>query len=315
MFSKKSPRSSEPVPRRRRISSDEFSAGAQRRTNREEAPVSTTSQYRRNRTLSSYRHDTSEESSRRKAHSLALQRRKLGGIFLIVAMVAVLLGLLLWQLIAQVHITASSRQLTTQFDTGMYEDSINKYLNLNPAQRLRASLDEIALSAFVASEHPEVEAVRLTSRPGIAQSNVTITFRTPVAGWQINDEQYYVDEHGEVFERNYYDTPSVQIVDESGISPEEGSAVVGTRLLGFLGRVVAQAQSRGYTPVKAILPEGTTRQVEVEFKGSSTRVKFSIDRGAGEQMEDADRSLRYLKSKKARVGYIDVRVSGRAAYR
>ncbi len=315
MFSKKkNSRANEPVPRRRRVAEDEFDAGATRTSKSAvEAPQT---QFRRNQTLSSYRHNTPEESSRQKAHTLALQRRKLGGIFLIVAVAVVALALLLWQLIAQVHVMTSSKQLSTTFDNGVYEKSVSEYLNLNPAQRLRASLDETALSAFVSSELPEVETLELSGMPGLAQSNFTVTFRTPVAGWQINGKQYYVDADGVVFEKNYYDAPTVQIVDESGVSPEQGSAVVGTRLLGFLGRIVSEAQGRGYTPVKAILPTGTTRQVDVYFENKTTYVKFSIDRGAGEQMEDADRALKYLESRGGGgAGYVDVRVSGRAAYK
>ncbi len=313
MFSKKSSRANEAVPRRRRIAEDEFEAGAAR--SKPEAPQQSNHQFRRNQTLSSYRHNTPEESSRQKAHTLTMQRRRLGGIFLIVAAAAVALTLLLWQLIAQVHVVTSSKQLSSTFTTATYEDAINEYLNLNPAQRLRVSLDETALGAAVASAHPEVESLKMSGMPGLAQSNFTVTFRTPVAGWQINGKQYYVDAQGVVFEKNYYDSPTVQIVDESGVSPEQGSAVVGTRLLGFLGKIVSQAQGRGYSAIKAVLPEGTTRQVDVYFEGVDTRVKFSIDRGAGEQMEDADRSLAFLKERGVGAEYVDVRVSGRAAYR
>lgn len=313
MFSKKNSRANDPVPRRRRIAEDEFEAGS---TTQKPAPETPTTQFRRNQTLSSYRHNTPEESSRQKAHTLALQRRKLGGIFLIVAVAVVALALLLWQLIAQVHVMTSSRQLSTTFSNKTYEAAVNEYLNLNPAQRLRVSLDETSLSNFVANELPEVEKLELSGMPGLAQSNVTVTFRTPVAGWQINGKQFYVDANGVVFEKNYYDAPTVQIVDESGVSPEQGSAVVGTRLLGFLGRIVSEAQGRGYTPVKAVLPTGTTRQVDVYFEGKPTYVKFSIDRGAGEQMEDADRALQYLQSHGGGgAGYVDVRVAGRAAYK
>lgn len=313
MFSKKKARANDSVPRRRRIADDEFDAGA---AAPKPEPAAPTAQFRRNQTLSSYRHNTPEESSRQKAHTLALQRRKLGGIFLIVAVAVVALALLLWQLIAQVHVITSSKQLSTRFDNSVYETSVNEYLNLNPAQRLRVSLDEAALSAFVSDELPEVEKLELSGTPGLAQSNFTVTFRSPVAGWQINGKQYYVDADGVVFEKNYYDAPTVQIVDESGVSPEQGSAVVGTRLLGFLGRIVSEAKGRGYTPVKAVLPTGTTRQVDVYFENTSTYVKFSIDRGAGEQMEDADRALKYLHSHGGGgAEYVDVRVSGRAAYK
>lgn len=308
MFSKRSSRGNEPVPRRRRIPNEEDALPSQQAS-------TSGGQFRRNQTLSSYRHNTPEESSRQKAHHLAIQRRKIGGIFLVVAIVAVLLLLLLWQLMAQIHIVTSTKQLSTTFQPTEYERVVNEYLNVNPAQRLRVSLDEAALSTYVSNELPEVERLSLSGGAGVAQANFSITYRTPVAGWQINGNQYYVDANGVVFEKNYYDAPKVQIVDESGVSPEQGSAIVGTRLLGFMGRVVAQAQGRGYTVTRAVLPQGTTRQVDVYFKGMKTYVKFSIDRGAGEQTEDAARSLAYLKSKHVTPRYIDVRVPGRAAYK
>lgn len=310
MFSLRFPRrkKTEAVPRRRRIADDEFSAGA--------APsASSSSQFRRNQTLSSYRHNTLEESSRQKAHHLARQRRRLGGIFLVVTLIVAGLLFLLWQLIAQVTITTTSRQLATSFSTRPYEQVINDYLAKNPAQRLRLALDQTALTQYVSDQLPEVEDVKVTGLAGIARASVAITFRTPVAGWQINSKQYYVDADGVVFDKNYYSAPAVQIIDESGVSPEQGSTVVGTRLLGFLGKVVSQAKGRGYTVVKALLPADTTRQVDVYFDGIATRVKMSIDRGAGEQLEDAQRSLNFLKSTNVTPEYIDVRVPGRAAYR
>ncbi len=303
MFSKRSSGSNEEPARRRRITDEDTPSQAQN------------SSFKRNQTLSSYRHNTPDESSRQKVHHLALQRRRIGGVFGIVAIVVVAVALLIWQLIAQVHVTTSTKQLSASFSGAAYEQSINEYLGLNPAQRLRVSLDEAALSDFVSAALPEVESLEMSGMPGIAKGSFAITFRTPVAGWQINSKQYYVDASGVVFEKNYYDAPTVQIVDESGVSPEQGSAVVGSRLLGFLGRIVSQAQGRGYTITKALLPRDTTRQVDVELQGISTRVKFSIDRGAGEQAEDMDRSLTFLKERGIGAEYVDVRVSGRAAYK
>jgi hypothetical protein len=308
MFGKKNKK--QVVVPRRRIDQDDDGV-----TQSPPTSATTPGQFRRNQTLSSYRHNTPEESSRQKAHHLAAQRRHLGGIFLIVAIAAVLLLLLLWQLIAQVNIRTSTRQLTERFEALAYVRIIEEYLAINPAQRLRFALDEDALSAYVTSKSSEVERLELTGTPGIAQSNFAVTFRTPVAGWQINGRQYYVDSNGVVFERNYYQSPSVQIVDESGITPEQGVAVAGSRLLGFLGRIVSIAGERGYTVERAVLPANTTREVDIFVKGSSTRLKFSVDRGAGEQVEDADRSLKFLSSRGTTPEYIDVRVEGRAAYR
>jgi Cell division septal protein len=314
MFNKRSSRGNEPVPRRRRIAEDEQSAGAPA-SSPQGQDAGGSKQFRRNQTLSSYRHNTPEESSRQKVHHLALQRRKIGGLFVIVAVAVITLALLLWQLIAQVHVVTSTKQLSSSFNPSQYEKSVNEYLGLNPAQRLRFALNEQALSSYVSSDLPEVEKLSFSGSAGLAQSNFSVTYRTPVAGWQINSKQYYVDASGVVFEKNYYDAPVVQIIDESGVRPEQGSTIVGTRLLGFMGKVVSEAQGRGYAVTKAVLPAGTTRQVDVYFEGIPTFVKFSIDRGAGEQTEDADRSLKFLQSRGTAAQYVDVRVAGRAAYK
>jgi hypothetical protein len=281
----------------------------------QEIPVAASNgQFRRNQTLSSYRHTTPEESSRQKAHQLTVQRRKLGSIFAVVFVVVILLLLLLWQLIGQVTVATSTKQLSQPFTATAYEQSINEYLGINPAQRLRFALNQGALSDFVSGQLPEVEKVTLSGSPGLAHARFAITFRTPVAGWQINSKQYYVDANGVVFQKNYYTSPAVQIVDESGISPEEGTQVAGTRLLGFLGRIVAGAGERGYSVTRALLPAGTTRQVDIYLKDIPTRVKFSIDRGAGEQVEDMDRVFKFLNAQNNHPSYIDVRVTGKAAY-
>ena len=303
MFPKRSKKQAV-VPRRRQLSEKDI-----------EPVVPVNSQFKRNQTLSSYKHNTPEESSRQKAHHLTIQRRKLSGIFTIVLVAVVLMAILLWQLIAQVQVTTSTKQLNAPFQNAPYDEIINEYLSINPAQRLRVSLNETALTEYVSAQMPEVQQLSLSGAPGIAQGNFTITFRTPVAGWQINSKQYYVDADGVVFEKNYYSTPKVQIVDESGISPEQGTAVAGTRLLGFLGRVVAQAEGRGYTVIRAVLPANTTRQLDIFVEGSAVRTKLSIDRGAGEQIEDADRVLKHLAGQGITPEYIDVRVSGRAAYK
>lgn len=305
MFPKRSKKPGDVTPRRRRISEDDL----------ELPTTAVNSQFKRNQTLSSYKHNTPDESSRRKAHHLALQRRKLSGIFAIVIAVVVLLLFLLWQLIAQISITTSTKQLNEAFEGTAYEKVVNEYLSINPAERLRFVLNENRLSDYVAAQLPEVEKVSLSGVPGVAQGNFSITFRTPVAGWQINAKQYYVDADGVVFQKNYYTSPTVQIVDESGITPEQGTAVAGERLLGFLGRVVAQAEGRGYNVTRAILPASTTRQVDLFVDGIATRMKLSIDRGAGEQVEDFDRVLKQLSRQGSVAEYVDVRVQGRAAYR
>ncbi|MDB5163160.1 MAG: hypothetical protein JWO54_743 [Candidatus Saccharibacteria bacterium] len=292
------------VPRRRRA--DE--------TDTDPKPRSST-QYRRNQTLSGVSRTTIADSPRGQVHHLTVQRRKVGGLFALVLTAVILLAILLTQLMAQISVTSSTKQLSSAFTGEAYEKAVNSYLGLHPAERLRFALDETALSTYVAAALPEVQAIKVSGVKDVIDTQFAVTFRKPVAGWQINGNQFYVDASGVVFETNYYDPPTVQIVDESGISPEEGSTVAGSRLLGFLGRVVAQSEGRGYTITKAILPAGMTRELDIEIKGISSRIKLSTDRGAGEQVEDMARSLVFLKSKGITPEYIDVRVSGRAAYK
>lgn len=309
MFKKSTKKQTSVVPRRRQINRDPAET-------RETSESRLHGQFRRGQTLSGYRLSAAEESSRSKAHQLVRQRRNMGAIFMIVFTVIVFLTFLLWQLIAQVDIATSTKQLSRSFENKAYIQAVDEYLGLNPAERLRFALNEQKLSEYVSSKYPEVEKLALTHDASLVKGMFTITFRTPVAGWQVNGEQDFVDQAGVVFKKNYYEMPPVQIVDESGIaSDEKGRVVVGNRLLGFLGKVVALAGERGYIVSEAILPQGATRQVELTFKNNATRVKLNIDRGAGEQVEDMDRALKYLGSRGESASYIDVRVSGRAAYK
>ena len=299
----RSKKTNQDIPRRRRAD-----------TTTVEKPRSST-QYRRNQTLSGVSRTTIAESPRGQAHHLTVQRRKIGGLFAVALTAVVLLAILISQLMAQVSVTLSTQQLSTPFKGDSYEKAVNSYLGLHPAERLRFVLNEDSLSAYLAAALPEVKSIKVSGVKDIVDTEFAVTFRKPVAGWQINGNQFYVDSAGVVFQTNYYDAPSVQIVDESGVSPEEGTTVAGSRLLGFLGKVVAQAGERGYVVSQAILPAGMTRELDIQLQNVSTRIKLSTDRGAGEQVEDMTRALTYLKNKNMSAQYVDVRVSGRAAYK
>ena len=272
-------------------------------------------QFRRNQTMSGVRRPDGEPvSERARLHALAQSRRKVGAIFGLVFFAIILLTVLMSQFTAKVIVTGSASALSRAIEPAQYEKIINEYLGLHPVERLRFVLDETALSQYVSAALPEVATVDLTSTNNVVESNFTLTLRKPVAGWQINSRQYYVDTHGVVFQSNYYENPGVQIIDQSGVSPEQGSTVASARLLSFVGRVVALSGQGSYNVTEAILPSGTTRQIEIRLKDVQPLVKLSIDRGAGEQVEDMVRALNYLKVQGKGAQYVDVRVSGRAVY-
>lgn len=269
--------------------------------------------YVRNRTLASSAPEVEAPSARSKAHQLALRRRRVGAILLLVLLACVGLLLLISQLTAQVTIGVAS-QVTKKIDVSAYAKTINDYLDHHPVERLRFALGQKNLSEFVSNANPEVASVTQATQWGLGVTRFTVTLREPLAGWQINGKQFYVDSSGVAFEHNYFADPSVQIIDQSGASLEQGSTVTSSRFLSFVGKLVAQAKSRGYVITEARLPLGTTREVIVKVKDLSYEVRVSIDRGAGEQAEDLDRVVRYLATKGVVPGYVDLRVEGRAFY-
>mgnify|MGYP007008426377 FL=1 len=274
------------------------------------------SQFRRNQTLSGRQHQADHpESERGKIHHLAARRRKAGGIFLLVLSVIIVLTLLLTQYIARVTISGSSQQLSRSADTVAYEEKVNEYLSINPVERLRFMFSETSLVAFMSESHPEVAELSLRPLRDLTTAQLRVSLREPIAGWQINNQQYYVDADGVVFQENYFEDPGAQIVDESGISPEQGTAVASARLLSFVGRLVSEAGESGYTVQSVSLPPDSTRQLEVRLKDVKPFIRFTVDRVVGEQVEDMDRSVRYLRDRDRGVEYIDVRVAGRAVYR
>ncbi|TAL14832.1 hypothetical protein EPN95_01235 [Patescibacteria group bacterium] len=260
-------------------------------------------------------HSTDLQSPRSHAHHLALRRRKIGMVFLVVLGIAVVLFILLLQFTAVVTVSTSDTSQSKKLNESVYEKAINDYFGIHPLSRLRFALDKTDLKNYLASTVPEVADVTDISLGAIGDTNITLSMRHPVAGWTIDSKQYFVDANGIAFEQNYFADPSVQIVDNSGVALQQGTTVASNRFLGFVGRVVSLSKSRGYNIVQAIIPSGTTRQLEVVIQNVVPHVKLSIDRPAGEQVEDMDRALTYLKAHGQSPSYVDVRVSGKAFYK
>ena len=279
--------------------------------------------FRRNRTLTgttssqfgSTNVKSDLESSRTHVHNLSAQRRKIFSILIVVFISITIIWLIISNFTATVTISVSDTSLSKSTDSLSYEKVIQEYLGVNPMGRLRFLLDQSALNSYVSNKLPEVADVVQDNKIGIGATNFNLTMRKPVAGWSINDHQYYVDSSGIPFEKNYFSAPTVQIVDNSGISLQTGTAIASKRFLSFVGKVVSLSKVSGYTVTQAILPSGTTRELEVKLKEGNYLAKLSIDRPAGEQVEDMARAVSYFVSQGRTPAYIDVRVSGKAFYK
>jgi hypothetical protein len=313
LFSKKEPS----APRRRIIDSN-------RESHRGDAEkMSQQGSFRRNRTLtgsaSSDVASTNESKAQLKsprvhAHDLVHHRRRLGVLFFTVLVCAAALFMLISQFTAGVVVR--TQDVTVQVDSS-YEEHIQDYLSRHPVERLKFFLNEAALDKFLQSAAPEVASVHISdSVRSFGTTEFTVTMRAPIAGWNVNGSQQYVDISGVSFAKNYFKTPAVQITDNTSIRVEAGQAVASNRFLGFVGLVVGLAKSQGgYVVTEVIIPAQTTREVQLKLKDIAFPVKFSVDRGAGEQVEDMKRSLGWLTAHGITPEYLDVRVSGKAFYK
>lgn len=277
--------------------------------------------FRRNRTItgsaSSQVSGTSESNAQLKSHrvqvhELAQQRRRIGGVLGVVLFGVVALAILVSQFTAQVIVRTSD---VTQTLDPVYANAVDAYLSRQPIERLRFMQRTDALNGYVQSVAPEVASIRVDGFAGFGKSVYVVEMRRPIAGWSIRGVQQYVDATGTSFARNHYTSPQVQIIDNSGIQVDVGQAVASNQFLGFVGRVVGLANTQQYAVSQVIIPQGTTRQIELRIKDIVYPIKLSVDRPAGEQVEDMARAIVWLRERNTTPQYLDVRVSGRAYYR
>lgn len=318
MFPFKNKNKNSDVPRRRQVN-----AGEQRRERAAERESEQTYDFRRNRTmsgsLSSSVSSSAEggagglQSPRTHVHHLTLKRRQLLSVFLVVVAVSSLLAFILFNF--TVDPVADSSDHSISLNKTYYEKTIEDYLNKHPIERLRFALDEKKLNEYLQSTVPEVESVEQGSMASLGKSDFTLVMRQPVAGWVIGGKQYFVDKSGVPFEKNYYESPKVAVVDESGVRQESGAVVASSRFLAFVGRVVAEAESHGLVVEQAIIPRDTTRQLQVKLEGRAYPIKLSLDRSPAEQIEDAQQVVEYFDVKGQSPAYVDVRVLDKAYYR
>lgn len=303
-----------------------------RRRRRSEQPAESSSMdgastFRRNRTItgsSSHKVTSTSElnanvlSPRAQVHHLGKRRRHLTFRLIVVAVASLLLYLLVSQLVANVSVrTASTERTIPARVTNAYENTIDAYYARNPLARYYPSADQSTMLAYLQSNHPEIKGIDLSLTGEFGKAQAAIRLREPVARWILNGQNEYVDGDGVVFSINGFDTPKVTIVDQNNIalSKLDKKVITSNRFLVFVGQVVGKFAEQKRTVTRATIPILTTRQLQVKISKTPYTIKMTIDRGAGEQVEDALRVMRYLRAKDINASYIDVRVEGKAFYK
>lgn len=301
-------------PQRRRISAERI---AENRQNDQRNQAI----FRRNRTLvgslSSEVTSASEltgdlRSPRAHVHHLSAHRRRLGTLFILVIGAVLFLVWLLYEFTAGIDVSPTSGIAITQ---SRYEHAINDYFAAHPFERFRVLLNEGSLTSYLAQVTPEVSSASSDGSAGFATSQFDLTFRRPVVGWLIGAHEYYVDDNGVSFQVNYFEQPTVKIVDQSGIPETAGTTVASSRFLRFVGLAVTLAKADGLAITQAIIPPDTTHEIEVIVTGHTYPIKLSLDRPVGEQIDDMQHALAYFDGRGQHPQYIDLRVSGKAYYK
>lgn len=281
--------------------------------------------FQRNRTLTGSlapgvrgagEHHAELKSSRVHVHDLRHHRRRL-----FLALVGVLvfvgaLGAIIYQSIAVPLVTVDS---VSDTEVAGYESGVQSYLNSHPFERSRLTLNTDKLTAYLQENgFPEIDKVSPDLKfDGLGRTDIVLYARKPVVSWNTTGSTVkYVDASGNAFEKNYFANPAVQVVDQTGIQTKDNQVLVSNRFLAFIGKAVGRLGEQSLIVTKVVLPANTTRQILVSIEGVSYPVKLSVDRPAGEQSEDAARSIKYLTSQGIQPAeYIDVRIGGRAYYK
>ena len=106
---------------------------------------------------------------------------------------------------------------------------------------------------------------------------------------------------------------TIEIIDEDAHATNNK---ITSRMNEYIGQAETDFRALGYTPIRAVLPSGSIREVDFYLDGYTGYIKLIIDRGSAVSVEDADRMLRYLKEQGINdFEYIDVRIEGRAFWK
>ena len=129
-----------------------------------------------------------------------------------------------------------------------------------------------------------------------------------IAGFMINVmNERKKDELPEAYTKVY--KPTVEVIDE------DGSGYITDKIKTAVGMLEEDFQELGYKVKKAIVPTGTTREVDIYLEKVTPYFKIHIDRNTAESAEDSIRMVKYLEKEDKKASYVDVRIAGRAYYK
>lgn len=256
------------------------------------------------------------KSPRLHEHSLRKHRRKLALYLLAALSIAGLLWYVVASYVGTVSVaTARTQPMRRGIDTATYQSLVSEYFTGRPFEQFRFALNESSFERYMLAAAPELAGASLEEGDKLGEATLTVELREPVVAWTIRGQQYFVDQAGAAFTRNYFAVPSIVVADKSGVSSDAGVVASG-KLLRFIGRVITLVNQSGVATVQAVeLPTNSTRQVDFKMHGRPYIIKANLDRDPAGQAADIVSALRHVDKVELQPAYLDVRVASKAFYR
>ena len=266
--------------------------------------------YQRGRALRNSPAREEVSSERQAAHDLRRSRRALSSYLGASLVIMGSVFVVLYNLSADIRVVTPAPIV----DSDQYAAVLDDYYATRLLERIHLFQDRSAMTQFFLERAPEVKSVEVSSG-GLAKADLKLNFRQPVVQWSSSGKTYFVDDTGVTFERNRLSAPTVTVRDDSGVPVQTGHEIINRQFLSFLGQVVAGFSKHRYTVTDVILPPGTIRQADIVLRDKPYRIKMSVDRGAGVQVEQAAQAITWFEVRSIGPSAIDVRAEQRAFYR
>lgn len=248
-------------------------------------------------------------SPRLKEHDLRAHRRKLSaGLVIALGISLSLLGLL------RGYVSRLEVVDTQGGKAQSYVRYIDTYLNSHPLERFLPLLNTTSLNRFVVSKVPELERVDIRDS-GFFSDTASVTYRTAVAKWQLNNVMYYVDKNGVAFSKKPAQEPALTIKDESGLPIAAQQKLSSSKMLTFIGKTVGALTSEVGAVKEVVIPPATLKQVDLVLDKYPYRIRTNSDREPVGQAIDIKNAINHLNVKGITPSYLDVRVEGKAFYK
>ena len=251
-------------------------------------------------------------SERTQEHKLIARRRKLSVFFMGIAAISILMVVFLLQFVSRVSVTAKG---VSNNNLEKYRSSIEEYFSANPSERFMPNLNRKALVLKVQNDNPEVSDISNINLNGITSYNFELSFRKPVASWNTEGKELFVDSEGISFSTNLFNKPTLAIVDDSGLAASNGKNVASSSFFSFVGKLVSAANNNGLEITKIRIPPASLRQVEVSVSGVKYYAKMSTSESAEGQIANFKTAINYFATHKISPSYVDLRIEGKGYYK